>query len=260
MHFKTKKSLSQNFLLDNTVIHRIVDSILKDSDPGNIFVEIGPGLGALTLAILPRVKKLYAIEKDERAIAILQDHCQPFQDKLELIAYDALNFKYSDLTYLGKINLFGNLPYNISSQLLIMFTKYTDSITDIHVMLQKEVAQRLIAQPSTKNYSRLSVMIQKDFVCEILFDVPPEAFNPKPSVVSSFVSLKPVVPKPKIHNKDIFAKIVLTAFQQRRKTLKNSLAHFIAMYPNLPCNFHARAEDLSVEDYIRISNYIDIII
>lgn len=255
-HFKPKKSLSQNFLLDKTVIDKLVNNILQDECIEDIFVEIGPGLGALTFALLPHIPLLYAIEKDECAIKILQSLSFDMSDKLRLISADALNFPYQEIAKHNKIKLFGNLPYNISSQLLIMFTKNILYLKDVHVMLQKEVAQRLIAVPGTKNYSRLSVMIQSYFTCEILLEVAPHAFYPRPEVFSSFVRLRPTITE-KIKNPKLLAQIVLLAFQQRRKQLRNSWHSLSNYHNNLPCELSLRAEDLSVTEYIKVANYLD---
>lgn len=255
---KAKKHLGQNFLVDKYFISKIVD-VINISDRYGI-VEIGPGLGALTQYIITHCKKLNVIEYDHDIIPILRQNCQHL-GSLNIYHQDVLSFNFNELynKEQKKLIIAGNLPYNISSPILFYLSKFTDIISHTVFMLQKEVVQRICASPGTKQYGRMSVMLQYVFDTEALFEVPPEAFNPKPKVVSQIVRL---TPKNKIEHKakDIehLSQIVKAAFSQRRKTIKNTLKNIadlsILESSGIPPN--NRPETISVDQYVTLSNAI----
>ena len=221
MH-KARKRFGQNFLVDERVIADIVRAIGPETD--DIMVEIGPGLGALTGPLLQRLSQLHVVEIDRDIIAHLE-RAYP-QDRLIIHAGDALKF---DLTQLPEsLRIVGNLPYNISSPLLFYFSEYRKRIYDMHFMLQNEVVERMVAQPSTPAYGRLSVMLQYRFYMEKLLDVPPEAFSPSPKVNSAIVRMIPLpASEVLVQNEALFSQIVAAAFGQRRKTLRNTLKGYL---------------------------------
>lgn len=222
MH-RARKRFGQHFLHDTAVIRRIVDAI--DPQPGQPLVEIGPGLGALTYPVLERCKQLRAVEIDRDVIAQLRIQA-PRHGELEIHEADVLNFDLSALHEPGTppLRLIGNLPYNISTPLLFHLLAQREHIADMHFMLQKEVVDRMAAQPDSSDYGRLTVMLAPWLEVESLFDIGPGAFRPPPKVMSSIVRLRPLaVPRFAIPNQDNFARVVAAAFSQRRKTLRNAL-------------------------------------
>jgi 16S rRNA (adenine1518-N6/adenine1519-N6)-dimethyltransferase len=215
---RTRKRFGQHFLHDQGVLRRIADAV--DPQPGQHLVEIGPGTGALTAHLLGRVDGLDAVEVDRDLAAALQIRWP----SLRLHIADALDF---DLTALskqlgGQLRLVGNLPYNISTPLLFHFLQHRHCIADMHVMLQKEVIDRMSATPGSGDYGRLTVMLAPWLQVEKLFDVGPGAFTPAPRVWSAVARLT-VLQKPKFTAGTQFAPLVAQAFSQRRKTLRNSL-------------------------------------
>lgn len=255
MH-KAKKKFGQNFLVDQNIIADIIAAIRPE--PGDHMVEIGPGLGALTRPLLKRLNCLHVVEIDRDIIARLEnDYPQP-NAKLVIHAGDALEFDLAMLD--APLRVVGNLPYNISSPLLFHFSDYAGRITDMHFMLQNEVVERMVAEPSTAAYGRLSVMLQYRFYMEKLLDVPPESFKPAPKVDSAIVRM---IPLPAtailVQNEKLFAQIVSAAFGQRRKTLRNTLKSYLneSEFEQLGINPQLRAENLSVEEFARIAGYVD---
>ncbi len=222
---KAKKRFGQNFLHDKRIIGRIVSSI--NPRPDENIVEIGPGLGAMTLPVLECCKKLTAIELDRSLIENLQVITAPVGE-LILHQGDALKFDFGQLPAEPKLRLIGNLPYNISTPLLFHFVKWADRIQDMHFMLQKEVVQRMAAGPGSKTYGRLSVMLQ--YYCQVipLFEIHPGAFNPPPKVDSAIVRLIPHEKPPvQVSDMRLFAEMVTAAFNGRRKTIRNSLKKYL---------------------------------
>jgi 16S rRNA (adenine1518-N6/adenine1519-N6)-dimethyltransferase len=217
-----KKHLGQNFLHDRGVIDRIVLAI--DPAPGDRLVEIGPGQGALTLPLLDRHGALTAIEFDRDLLAPLAAAAAP-HGELTLVNSDVLAVDFSALAGDGQLRLAGNLPYNLSSPILVHALAHAPAIRDMHFMLQKEVVERMGAAPGSKVYGRLSVMLQAYCAVTPLFTVGPGAFRPAPKVDSAVVRL---VPRPRgaagIDDHARFAAIVRAAFGQRRKTLRNALS------------------------------------
>ncbi len=217
-----RKRFGQHFLHDPAIIARIVAAI--DPQPEEALVEIGPGLGAITFPLLERVPELHAIEIDRDAIQHLRDHV-PSCATLHIHEADVLDFALSGLRRDSRpLRIVGNLPYNISTPLLFRLIEQREHIRDLHVMLQKEVVQRMAAVAGSEHYGRLSVMLAPWLAVEPLFDIGPGAFRPPPRVVSSFARLTPHAepPVPQGHPRE-YAVVVAAAFSQRRKTLRNSL-------------------------------------
>lgn len=256
MH-KAKKKFGQNFLIDQQIISDIVNEIRPEYTDS--MVEIGPGLGALTQPLLQKLKTLHVIEIDRDIIARL-DRKYPqdgSQDSLIIHAGDALAFDFATLA--SPLRIVGNLPYNISSPLLFHFAAYRDSVLDMHFMLQNEVVDRMVAEPSTAAYGRLSVMLQYQFYMEKLLDVPPTSFNPAPKVDSAIVRMIPYPAKEiTVLDEALFASVVSAAFAQRRKTLRNTLSSFLSAeaFVQLDINSQLRAENLSVVEFARIANFL----
>ena len=258
MSHQAKKRFGQNFLVDERVILDIIAAIRPE--PEDSIVEIGPGLGALTRPLLKKLKHLHVVEIDRDIIARLDsDYPQDKTDsRLTIHAGDALEFDFATLA--APLRIVGNLPYNISSPLLFHFAKYAERIADMHFMLQNEVVERMVAEPSTPQYGRLSVMLQYRFHMEKLLDVPPESFRPAPKVDSAIVRMIPLpAGEIAVHNEKLFAAIVRTAFGQRRKTLRNTLRGYLSEqdFGTLGINPQLRAENLAVADFIKAANYLD---
>lgn len=246
-----RKRFGQNFLVDEQIIADIVRAIRPEA--ADILVEIGPGLGALTRPLLQRLNQLHVVEIDRDIIARLETDYP--QDKLIIHAGDALKFDLAQLP--APLRIVGNLPYNISSPLLFHFSGYSDRILDMHFMLQNEVVERMVAEPSTPAYGRLSVMLQYRFYMEKLLDVPPESFRPSPKVDSAIVRMIPLpASEVLVQNEKLFAQIVAAAFGQRRKTLRNTLKAYLTEdnFARLGIDAQLRAENLGVAEFARITN------
>ncbi|MFC6276977.1 16S rRNA (adenine(1518)-N(6)/adenine(1519)-N(6))-dimethyltransferase RsmA [Psittacicella hinzii] len=258
-HF-AKKRFGQNFLIDQNIIYAIVDAINPKNEDN--LIEIGPGLAALTEPVCERVDHLTVVEVDKDLIERLQHH--PFlAPKLTIIAQDVLNVNFHELaTPERKAKVFGNLPYNISTPLILQLLNHTDVVAEMTFMLQLEVVERLLATKGSKHYGRLGIITQ--YYCDVLpvIEVPPESFKPAPKVNSAVVKL---VPKKEIKHPvvsiDTFQTITALAFSQRRKTIKNSLSKLVYEqdWQNLSAfgiNSNMRAEELSLEQYVNLENYI----
>lgn len=252
MSHQPRKRFGQNFLQDSDVIADILAALNPSS--GEKIVEIGPGLGALTRPLLAAVNHLDAIEIDRDLAAALQDELAP---RLKLHLCDVLNFDFHALG--SDLRIVGNLPYNISTPLLFHLATFADDLRDIHVMLQKEIVDRMVAAPGDSNFSRLSVMIQYRFAVDLLIEVPPTAFRPAPKVDSAVVRLVPLRPLPHATvNEKVFAQVVVAAFSQRRKTLRNSLASVLTAsdLEALGIAPGARAQELSVAQFVAIADFV----
>lgn len=250
-HHRPRKRFGQNFLIDQGIIQAIVASIAPDVDDN--MLEIGPGLGALTHPLLHVLPKLKAVEIDRDLAAELT---ATWGQQLHLIEADALTVDYS--AYGPKLRVVGNLPYNISTPLLFHLLQYKSVIQDMHFMLQKEVVDRLCAAPGTRDYGRLSIMLQYDCEVEHLFTVPPTAFSPPPKVDSAIVRITPYKISPyKTVDREILSWVVGKAFQMRRKTLHNNLKLFFENDALLALGIDTqkRPEHLSIEEYVKIANY-----
>ncbi len=245
-----RKRFGQNFLVDDGVLHAIVDAIRPQ--PGETVVEIGPGLGALTRPLLERLPHLSVVELDRDLVARLAARWPA--ERLTIHSGDALKF---DFGALGRdLRIAGNLPYNISTPLLFHLMTFASHIRDMHFMLQREVVERMVAAPSSTGYGRLSLMLQRGFHLERLLDVPPTAFDPPPRVDSAVVRLIPKSPE-EIAPLDeaLFARIVAAAFSQRRKTLRNTLGGLLSPedFAALEIDPGLRAEALSLADFERMA-------
>lgn len=249
-----KKKFGQNFLKDTSIIHAIIQSINPLSD--DLVIEIGPGLGALTKPLLEKTNHLLAIELDRDIVAWMKNEYS--KKNITVFNEDILNFNFDQFDQ--KVRVVGNLPYNISTPILFKCIDNITNIKDLHFMLQKEVVDRMIAVPSSSEYGRLSVMLQYYFAMEHLVHVPKESFDPEPKVESSFVRLIPYEHYPFVANNiEQFGRIVKEAFSQRRKTIRNTLKSFISEndFQKIGINPQLRAENLSVSDFVKISNYLD---
>jgi 16S rRNA (adenine1518-N6/adenine1519-N6)-dimethyltransferase len=259
MH-KPRKRFGQNFLVDTFTIQHIIQAI--NLSPEDEVIEIGPGQGALTKLLLSQTKALTLVEIDrDLAEALYQKYGQ--QKGINIICEDALKFDFKSCYDETKLKIVGNLPYNISTPLLFHLFDYNAYIKDMHFMLQKEVVDRMVAAPNTKEYGRLSIMTQYFCKVEPLFEVPPTAFFPVPKVQSAVVRLIPHLEKnPLTQNKGFYAcldQVVKTAFSKRRKTIANALKEVISSEALSAFNINPqlRAENLSVENYIQISHYLN---
>lgn len=259
MQHRPRKRFGQNFLQTPDMIAAIIRLI--DPQQNDNIIEIGPGLGALTIPILQHASQLTAIEIDRDLQTLLL--AKPFAStRLKLIDADALSVKYDQF---GKdLRLIGNLPYNISTPLLIHLLDFLSSIKDMYFMLQAEVVDRMVADPGSKNFGRLSVMLQYYCAIDKLLDVPPTAFFPQPKVDSAIVRLIPYQssPYPRVERKDL-EKLVLQAFGMRRKTLANNLKPLLsaAQIAAVGIDPNLRPEQLSITQYglltQLISHHID---
>jgi len=248
-----RKRFGQNFLIDDGIIHAIVNAIHPQA--GETVVEIGPGLGALTKPLLERLPHLHAVELDRDIVTRLQRTWPA--ERLTVHSCDALKFDFGALGH--DLRIIGNLPYNISTPLLFHLMEFAAHIRDMTFMLQKEVVERMVAEPSTPDYGRLSIMLQRRFHLEWLLDVPPTAFNPPPKVDSAVVRLIPKTPSEIVAlDEALFARVVAAAFSQRRKTLKNTLGSLMKPedFAALGVDAGKRAEALAVADYEAITRHL----
>ena len=251
MHLK--KKLGQHFLVDQNIINKLIKNISPNEE--DFIIEIGPGDGALTKSILPYVKNICLIEKDEGLINDLNFILKTYKSS-KVINQDVLEFDFN--IFERPFRVIGNLPYNISTEIIFKMCK-VDNVIDIHFMLQKEVVDRIVSKPNTKVYGRLSVMAQAYFNPKKLFDISENVFVPKPKVKSSFLRL---LPRKSIFidNKHevIFYNIVKSSFEGRRKMIRQSLIKYLSDndYNNFNINPKLRAENLTVNDYLLISKYV----
>jgi len=251
------KSLGQNFLHDRNLARWVVDQAKINRE--NFIVEIGPGLGALTELALGQGAGVLAIEKDKRLVKFLRDKFQG--NALEIVHGDALEFDTRTLFTQPKVKLLGNLPYYISSQLLIKFLEYPSPISLWLFMLQKELARRLVAAPATSDYGALTLLIQLHYRAEYLRTVPASVFLPKPEVDSALVRIVPRDPRElSACNYSVFKELVRRGFSQRRKQLGKLLRGRMPDWENatveLGLNPKARAEELSLGQWIALTNYV----
>lgn len=218
---RPRRRFGQNFLRDPAVVERIVQAVWPR--PGQRLVEIGPGLGALSVPLLAAAGRLTAIELDRDLIAPLQQAAAGVGE-LTVIQADVLQVDLAALRGCeAKLRLVGNLPYNISTPLLFHVLAQAEQVEDMHFMLQREVARRLAAPPGGGDYGRLSVMVQYYCQAEMLFEVGPGAFRPPPKVTSAVVRLRPHPQPPVSADPERLGALLAQAFSQRRKTLRNSL-------------------------------------
>ena len=255
-HHRARKRFGQNFLVDQSIINRIVEAI--DPQPGQHIVEIGPGQAALTRKLINALGangSIDAIEIDRDLVARLTHEFDV--SRLRVHQADAMEFDFATLP--APLRVVGNLPYNISTPILFRLCEFESRISDLTFMLQKEVVDRMAAAAGEGERGRLSVMLQYRFKIEKCFDVPPSAFKPVPSVDSSIVRLVPLH-ETRLRPKDesLFAQIVTTAFTQRRKMLRKSLGAWMTpdAWSAINVNPKARAEELTCEEFVAISDWV----
>jgi 16S rRNA (adenine1518-N6/adenine1519-N6)-dimethyltransferase len=250
---RAQKSLGQNFLMSDEVINCIVScSILQPDVP---LVEIGPGLGVLTRVLAPRVQKMWAVELDKHKIEILNKELKGLP--IEIINQDALKLDLYELWGDKKGYLVGNLPYYITSPLLMHFLDQANRLSGMTIMVQKEVADRIAAPPGSKTYGILSIAVQISAEVKKVMDVLPNAFWPAPKVTSAVIRLDPRPYQGFDVNKKDFFRVVKAAFSQRRKTLGNSLTgglglkkeEVIERMQGVGISDGRRAESLSIEEF-----------
>ncbi len=258
---KARKRFGQHFLHDKNIIHKLLRAINLQS--ADTVIEIGPGQGALTFPLLEQCKVLTAIELDRDLIPILQEGAADI-GQLNLINDDILKIDMSSLSLEPPFRLVGNLPYNISTPLMFHMLEHQELIKDMHFMVQKEVAERIIATSdkntsSSKHYGRLSVMMQYYCQCEYLFDVSPGCFSPPPKVDSAIIRLIPHHQPPvQVDDIEMLKLVVKTAFNQRRKTIGNSLKKLLHRDLILESGITptSRAENLSLVEFATLSNMV----
>ena len=253
-HHQPRKRFGQNFLRDQTIIGKIIAAIGVSRD--DHVVEIGPGTGALTEHLIMLCDHLRALELDRDLSARLSARFAE-DSRLEVISGDALKTDFGEFYTGTSLRLVGNLPYNISTPLIFHVLRQRHLIKDMHFMLQREVVDRLAASPSTKDYGRLSVMVQ--YHCRVLplIPVPPTAFVPAPKVQSAFVRLVPYSqPETPVEDEVLLSQLVSVCFQQRRKTLRNCLRGITSMISELGsvADLNLRPEQLSVMEYVLLCN------
>ena len=243
-----RKRFGQHFLSDRAMVEAIVDTI--DPRPGQALVEIGPGLGAMTNPLVARSGKLTVIELDRDLAARLRK-----RPELEVVESDVLKVDFHGLAaaFGQKLRVVGNLPYNISTPILFHLLEVVDHVVDQHFMLQKEVVDRMAAAPGSKDYGRLSVMLQWRYDIESVLDVPPECFDPPPRVDSAIVRMNPL-PAPPGVDAALLGELVTTAFSQRRKVLRNTLGKWLdAKGFSGEVDLSRRAEEVPVAEYLALA-------
>lgn len=247
-----RKRFGQHFLTDTALIDAIVGLI--DPQDGQTLVEIGPGLGAMTLPLLARIPKgsvpLTVIELDRDLAARLRK-----RDDVEVIESDVLkvDFRLLSVAKGARLRVVGNLPYNISTPILFHLLDAVDVVVDQHFMLQKEVVDRMAAAPGSKDYGRLSVMLQWRYDIESVLDVPPEAFDPPPRVDSAIVRMLPLKTAPAL-DAELLGELVASAFSQRRKLLRHSLGRWLTErgYTGR-FDLQRRAEEVPVDEFVALA-------
>lgn len=252
------KYLGQHFLSDKNIAKKIAEAI--NPQPEDVIVEIGAGEGFLTEQFAGKVKKIFAVEIDKRAVDFLKVRFgdENFQDKVEILHGDFLKLDLKQFREFGKIRLVGNIPYSITSSIIFKAIENRHIIKDLTIMVQLEVALRIVSPPNVKDYSILSVMCQAYSKPEILFRVSRNVFYPKPKVSSAVIRLdfERGELAGKIMDDSFFKKIVKTVFNKRRKILKNTLSEIFDEQVLSQVNFDLtkRPEQLTVEDFIDLSN------
>ena len=255
--------MGQHFLKDRPVLNKIIQYI----SPGkaDLIIEIGAGRGALTFPLADKAGKVIAIEKDASLIHFLQKKSKP---NLTILEKDILNVNFNELirteqNFTGNVKLVGNLPYSLSSPLLFKILREKEFLPECIFLFQKEVAERICAQPGTKKYAPLSILIQIDFFARLHFIVKPGCFSPPPKVESALISLKK---RPKslffIEDERLFKNFLKGAFQHRRKILRNNLGKFDLPAPLINKAFHRfsiennlRAEQLSISQFVSLFQF-----
>lgn len=255
---KARKRFGQNFLIDHGIIRDIVRAVHPQKQDN--IVEIGPGKGAITQLLADSCDNLNVIELDRDLVPWLKIKFEKHPN-FQLFQADALQFDFAQLIRNEQpLRIVGNLPYNISTPLIFHLLTYSNRVQDMHFMLQKEVVKRMAAQAGDSAYGRLGIMVQYYCAVEDLFDVPPTSFDPAPKVDSAIVRLIPYKELPyKATNIKTLENLVNVAFQQRRKTLRNALKQLLDadVLEQLPIDLSARAEEISLADFVATSNLLD---
>ena len=253
MKHVARKRFGQNFLTDKHVLNDIIEGIAPQR--GETMVEIGPGLAAMTALLLKELDHMHVVELDRDLVARLEK-AYP-REKLTIHSGDALKFDFSTIPVAEgqKLRVVGNLPYNISSPLLFHLADFAHLVHDQHFMLQKEVVERMVAEPGTKAYSRLSVMLQWRYDMSMLFVVPPTAFDPPPRVESAIVRMIPVARRLPADAATLEA-VVAKAFSQRRKVIRNCVAGMFTEAQLIEAGIDpsVRPEAVSLEQYVALTN------
>lgn len=256
MSHQARKRFGQHFLSATGVVSDIINAVA--AKPDDTLVEIGPGLGALTVPLANTGAELHAIEFDRDLAAPLRKKFADFEN-VTIHEGDALKFDYATLG--DDLRIVSNLPYNISTPMLFRLIEYKQHIRDLHLMLQKEVVDRMAAAPGSKRYGRLSIMLGCHMQVQPLFDVPPEAFTPPPKVHSGVVALRPLPDSAfQIDNPDAFAALVTKAFSQRRKTVRNALKGLAddEQFQQAGIDPGSRPERIAVENWVALANNLSL--
>lgn len=252
---RPKKFLGQHFLKDLQVAQDIADTV--DTCPDIPILEVGPGMGVLTQFLIPKGRPLKVVELDFESVAYLKEYFVQLGDNI--IEQDFLKMDLNSLFDGKPFVLTGNYPYNISSQIFFKMLEYKDLIPCCTGMIQKEVAERIAAKPGNKTYGILSVLIQAWYRVEYLFTVHEHVFNPPPKVKSAVIRMTRNETQDLGCNEKLFKQIVKTTFNQRRKTLRNSISPILDKNSPLSADplFNKRPEQLSVEDFIELTNRVE---
>lgn len=244
-----RRKYGQNYLTDPAILFEMDEAISPKGFDN--FIEIGPGHGALTNQLNRENVHIIGIDIDSKNIELLKKKFTG-PANFKFINEDILNFKIPD--FIKKYRIVGNLPYNVSTQIMLNLIDSFEKIEDIHFLVQKEVAQKVVGKQSTKSWGKLAIKMSSFFNTEVLFDVPPEAFDIKPKVNSSFIRL---IPKKDINYdlsiKNNLFKVIDLAFSSRRKNVKNNLKSLEIDWENLELDPNSRSEDLSTQDFINLS-------
>ncbi|MYN06606.1 16S rRNA (adenine(1518)-N(6)/adenine(1519)-N(6))-dimethyltransferase RsmA [Pseudoduganella aquatica] len=250
-----RKRFGQNFLHDDNVLSSITESI--NPRAGDAMVEIGPGLAAMTDQLLRSLPHMHVVELDRDLVARLEKKYP--REKLTIHSGDALKFDFGSIPVPEgqKLRVVGNLPYNISSPLLFHLADFAPQVQDQHFMLQKEVVERMVAEPGSKVYGRLSVMLQWRYQMDLLFVVPPEAFDPPPKVESAIVRMIPVA-HPLACDRETLEAVVQKAFSQRRKVIRNCLSGMFTeeQIKEAGIDPTVRPETVALEQYVALANLL----
>lgn len=249
---RPKKRFGQNFLTDQNILRKIA----AQNPETHPVVEFGPGLGALTELLIDMPQPLYAVEFDPDMVEVLTD---TYGDRLKLTHGDATKVKLNHLIGESEAVIFGNLPYNVSSQIIFNLIDQIDHVHSCYFMLQKEVAKRLVAPVGKKDYGIFTLSTDLYFTKKILFDVKPNCFYPPPNVDSAIIEMKKDISRgAELLDHKIFRQIVKETFGQRRKMLRNTLKKWMVRFPELETVFPltSRPEQIDLDGFIEISNHI----
>lgn len=260
-HFRPKRALGQNFLTDSNSMHRLHDAL--DLYPDEDLLEIGSGLGVFSNELAKHALEVIAVEKDRRLVEIAKTEFGE-QKNLKFLEADFLKLDLPHLLddYHLPIKVVGNIPYNISSPILFKLLENHSLFQRAVLTVQKEVADRITAEPGNKDYGILSILLQSQVKCESLFDLPPQSFLPEPEVTSTAVRLTfPKEPLYQILKPHLFKETVKTAFQQRRKKIRNTLKKLlknnkIKPWEPLQIDPDLRPEDLTLDQYVALANFL----